>query len=148
MSDDKTTCSGARRRPEGSRLTPGQSRVYRTLLEAGAPMSAYQLLDALNRSEGRHVYPQTVYRALAMLRQRGLVHRLETANAYLACSGPARPHESIHLLCDGCGSAVELVDPRIGELLERDAGLRQFRVRRQTVELHGLCAVCACSDGS
>lgn len=113
------------------------------LKRAPEPASAYQLLDQLNQVGGARVYPQTVYRALTRLQELGLVHRVESSNGYLACSAPARPHRCIHLLCDRCGSAQELIDTRISDELVADAEERHFRVRRQIVELHGVCQDCA-----
>lgn len=127
---------------QGQRFTSGQRQLYRLLLNADAPMSAYQLLDMLRRSQDKRIYPQTVYRTLALLQARGLVHKLESANAYLPCAAPSHPHESIHLLCDICGNAEELVDAKISSLLSKDADRQRFRIQHQVVELHGVCAGC------
>lgn len=132
-------------RAQGQRFTAGQREIYQLLLNAQAPVSAYQLLDSINREQGRRVYPQTVYRTLALLQARGLVHKLESANAYLPCAAPAHPHESIHLLCEVCGNAEELVDAKINSLLSRDASRQHFRIQHQVIELRGVCAGC---DGS
>ena len=129
-------------RAQGQRFTPGQREIYQLLLGAQAPVSAYQLLDALSRVQDRRIYPQTVYRTLALLQARGLVHKLETANAYLPCAEPAHPHESIHLLCDVCGNAEELVDAKISTLLCKDASRQHFRIQHQVIELRGVCAGC------
>lgn len=129
-------------RAQGVRFSPGQQRVYRLLLDADAPMTAYQLLDALGRSEARRIYPQTVYRTLALLQAHGLIHKLESANAYLPCVTPAHPHDSIHLLCDVCGNAEELVDANINHLLTQDAQRQRFRIQHQMIELRGVCAGC------
>lgn len=129
-------------RSQGQRFTSGQLQLYRLLLSTDAPMSAYQLLDVLGRSQGKRIYPQTVYRTLALLQARGLVHKLESANAYLPCTAPTHPHESIHLLCDVCGNAEELVDAKIGSLLSKDASRQHFRIQHQVIELCGVCAGC------
>lgn len=129
-------------RSQGQRFTSGQRQIYQLLLDANAPMSAYQLLDVLGRSQNKRIYPQTVYRTLALLRARGLVHKLESANAYQPCAAPLHPHEGIHLLCDVCGNAEELVDAKISSLLSKDASRQHFRVQHQVVELRGVCASC------
>lgn len=127
----------------GRRLTAAQVRVYEALSHASEPRSAYQLLNSLNGERDTHFYPQTVYRALACLQKAGLVHRVESSNAYMPCRAPSRPHRSIHLLCDRCGAAQELIDAHMSETLEAGAAQRHFHVQRQIIELHGLCAACA-----
>lgn len=123
-------------------LTRIQRHAYLFLLQANAPQTAYQILDGLRQSGASGIYPQTVYRTLSSLQESGLVHKLESTNAFLPCVKPARPHESIHLLCEICGCAEELVDGRVSDALLRDAHQRRFKIQRQVVELRGVCAAC------
>lgn len=138
------------RQVHGFRLSTTQARLYRVLQDAAGPMTAYQLLDELNAEPvagaAKRVYPQTVYRSLAQLQGRGLVHRVESANAYLSCRAPTQPHRGIHLLCDRCGHATELIDTKVSRSLDADAAQHQFSIDRQVVELHGLCADCTHAD--
>src|SRR5256885_11218862 len=67
-------------------LTTKQQRVLDTLRQAGAPLTAYALLDQL-RDHGLTA-PTQVYRALDKLAEQGVVHRLESLNAYVCCSHP------------------------------------------------------------
>ncbi|MDN5873853.1 MAG: transcriptional repressor [Sinobacteraceae bacterium] len=142
-----TATASAPQQVHGWRLGSTQARLYQVLQHVAGPLTAYELLNALNAdsaSDGsRKVYPQTVYRGLAQLQERGLVHRVESTNAYLACQSPTRPHRSIHLLCDRCGKAQELIDRRVSRSLDADAARYQFNLERQVVELHGVCAHCA-----
>jgi Fe2+ or Zn2+ uptake regulation protein len=55
-------------------------------------MSAYDILDRLRGSGLRS--PLQIYRALGPLTEQGLVHRLESLSAFVAC---AHPHDP------GCG---------------------------------------------
>src|SRR5256885_5597381 len=57
-------------------LTTKQQRVLDTLRQAGAPLTAYALLDQL-RDHGLTA-PTQVYRALDKLAEQGVVHRLES----------------------------------------------------------------------
>jgi len=65
------------------KLTRNQTLVQSTLLESESPMSAYQILDSL-KAHGLNA-PLQVYRALDKLVHLGLVHRLESINAFVAC---------------------------------------------------------------
>src|SRR5690606_9624291 len=72
-------------------LTRNQTLVLDALEKADAPLSAYTILDRL-RGDGLRA-PLQVYRALEKLLSAGLVHRLESLNAFVAC---ARPHCHAH----------------------------------------------------
>ena len=67
-------------------------QVYRVLRSAQGPMTAYEILDAV-RPQGISA-PPTVYRALNRLMREGLAHRVESKNAYVACSDPQRRQAS------------------------------------------------------
>ena len=49
-----------------------------------------------------------MYRALQFLQSQGLVHRLESLNAYVGCVHPEHPHASQFLICRDCGQVEEL----------------------------------------
>lgn len=60
-------------------------RTYELLLEAGCPVKAYDLISTYAQAGERLAKPPTIYRALDFLLAQGLVHRLESLNAFLAC---------------------------------------------------------------
>ncbi|QBQ54572.1 Fur family transcriptional regulator [Nitrosococcus wardiae] len=125
----------------GLRLTKLRRRVLELVWEHHVPVKAYDILDQL-RQEHRGAAPPTVYRALDFLLQAGLIHRLETLNAYVGCGDPDRPHIGQFLLCRQCGTVAELDAPEITGILSREARHLGFRVDRQTVEIRGLCPQC------
>ena len=65
------------------RLTPMRRHVLEALLDSHRPLGAYEIIERLGR-HGRPA-PITVYRALDFLRDNGLVHRIESRNAFVAC---------------------------------------------------------------
>ena len=126
----------------GARLTYLRRRVLELIWRSHDPIGAYAILDAL-REEGRGAAPPTVYRALEFLSEQGLIHRIESRNAYVGCADPEHGHTSQFLVCGRCGAASELHDARIaGAIAERtkEAG---FRVQHLVVEAIGLCPSCA-----
>ena len=66
------------------RLTPIRRRVLEALLASHQPLGAYELIDRL-AVRGARPAPITIYRALDFLREQGLVHRIESRNAFIAC---------------------------------------------------------------
>jgi len=124
------------------RLTPIRRHVLRLLFERDAPVGAYDLLADLRQILGKAEAP-TVYRALEYLGAHGLVHRIESMNAYLACPHPEDLHASQFLICAECNKTVELTDQTIGDAIGSAAQQAGFEVRQQTVEVIGRCDDCA-----
>jgi Fur family zinc uptake transcriptional regulator len=126
---------------KGVRLTEQRRRVLELIWKSHAPVGAYTLLDRL-REEGVRAQPPTVYRALEFLVENGLIHRIESLNAYVGCSEPSERHVGQFLICTGCQSAAELDDAAIGGAIAARAQAIGFSVTRATVEIAGLCPNC------
>ncbi len=127
----------------GLRLTELRRAVLELVWGSHKPIGAYDLLEELSKQRGR-VAPPTVYRTLDFLLTHGLVHRIESLNAFVGCTtGPDQPHNSSFLICTDCGRAAELDDPRIGAAIDETIQESGFRVRRRTIEVAGRCPDCA-----
>lgn len=126
----------------GVRLTTLRRRVLELIWRSHDPIGAYAILDAL-RAERRRAAPPTVYRALEFLTEQGLVHRIESRNAYVGCADPEHGHTSQFLICGRCGAASELHDKRIQGVIGEDAHAVGFRIQHVVVEVIGLCPSCA-----
>ncbi len=125
----------------GWRITMPRRIVMRVLQQAGRPLSPQEI-----HARGRRLYRSlglvSVYRALAVLEQAGLVrrvHREDRCDGYILAS-PGHHHV---LLCRRCGRAVEF--PGAEDLsgliahVERRTG---FRVEDHLLQLVGLCLPC------
>lgn len=127
-------------------LTKNQSLVFDTLTSADCPLSAYTILDEL-RDHGFRA-PLQVYRALDTLLSLGIVHRLESQNAFVACRHPsAENHESGHetvvfMICETCGQVSEIADDALASKLQDLAGAANFALDQSVVELRGRCKNC------
>ncbi len=126
---------------KGSRFTPLRRRVLEILWRSHDPIGAYELLDRL-KGEGRRAAPPTVYRALQFLSDAGLIHRIESLNAYVGCPNPETRHDAQHLICGTCGGVAEIEVAGITAAITAEAGVLDFTVSRQTVEIIGFCARC------
>ncbi len=136
------TLRGARRRAR----TNNQKSVLDALRDAERPLTAYDLIDVL-RDQGI-TSPPTVYRALGRLTDDGLVHRLESLNAFVACrSGGGHEEAAIFTICTECGVAAEITDaPTTAGLYQRAKELN-FRIATITCELRGTCDKCREAGG-
>ncbi len=117
--------------------------VYGRLSRAAAPLTAYDLIDSVQKQLKRRLHPPTIYRALSQLVERGLVHRLESGSSYIACASPGEPHHSILFVCTQCGTAEEAVDNRVHGLLQEDAAARGFIAESEVIEVRGRCSNCS-----
>lgn len=129
----------------GARLTALRSRVLEIVWRSHRPLGAYAILEVL-ATDGRSPAPPTVYRALEFLTEHGLVHRLASLNAFIGCSQPGHPGSGQFLLCQRCGIAEELDDPRIRSAIQRTAVAEGFEIQEHTVEVSGLCPNCQRAD--
>jgi Fur family zinc uptake transcriptional regulator len=126
--------------PAARELTKNQSLVFDALSKATGPLSAYSLLDQL-RDDGFRA-PLQVYRALEKLQEMGLVHRLESLNAFVACAHDHEHGLMAFAICERCGQVTEFSDATIEERLgvwARDSG---FHAHKTTIEIRGDCAAC------
>jgi len=123
-------------------LTKNQTLVFGALSEADGPLSAYSILDQL-RDDGFRA-PLQVYRALDKLLEFGLVHRLESLNAFIACSHPdCESHGTIAFaICETCGNVAEFADETIAGHLQNWARAERFRLNKTIIELRGMCQAC------
>ncbi|QRM33210.1 Fur family transcriptional regulator [Microvirga sp. VF16] len=124
-----------------SALNRTQQRVHRILTEAKRPLTAYAILGQLRGQT--QATPPTVYRSLAKLIRHGLVHRIESLNAYVACPGHHVSGAVAFAICSHCGSVTEFTDSRISYRLQAWSRSHAFRLQDTAVELKGLCASCA-----
>lgn len=126
------------------KLTKNQSLVLRELQESTSPLSAYALLDKL-RPHGFRA-PLQVYRALEKLLDTGMVHRLDSINAFMACShGADQKHHhgvAVFAICETCNQVNEFADDIISERLTHWAKTNGFHAAKTGIELRGQCAVC------
>jgi Fur family zinc uptake transcriptional regulator len=129
----------------GLQLTAIRRRVLELVWERHAPIGAYDILGALKASEGA-LAPPTVYRALEFLLEAGLIHRVDTLNAFIACESPEEAHTGQLLVCRSCSRVTELDDPEITRLLTQKARSAGFTADQQSVEIKGLCGSCQAPD--
>ncbi|SMF53460.1 Fur family transcriptional regulator, zinc uptake regulator [Tistlia consotensis] len=125
----------------GERLTTLRRQVLELVWSGHAPQGAYDLLEQLGQARGR-VAPPTVYRALEFLQAQGLIHRIESLNAFIGCPIPEERHSGQFFICRLCGLAAELDVGAIDRAIDREATRLGFTIERRTVELQGLCRAC------
>jgi Fur family zinc uptake transcriptional regulator len=128
-----------------SRLTAQRRRVLEIVAGSHAALGAYEI-QARMREGGRPPAPVSVYRALDFLISAGLVHRVESLNAYVACLRPTDREAGVHraqfLICQHCRRVTELHAPDIDAAIAAGAASIGFAVAVQVVEVSGSCPHC------
>ena len=124
------------------RLTPIRRRVLEALLASHQPLGAYELIDRL-AVRGARPAPITIYRALDFLREQGLVHRIESRNAFIAC---VHNHETgdpvVFLICEKCGAVGEAASAAVADTIKSASRAAGFTPKTPVIEISGVCAHC------
>ena len=124
------------------RLTPLRRQVLEVLLESHKPLGAYEIMDRA-AAAGPRPAPITIYRALDFLRDNGLVHRIESRNAFIACvNNHASGDLVVFLICERCGVVGEAPSAAVAEELRAAARAAGFAPKAPVIEITGVCAHC------
>ena len=128
---------------KGEQWTDMRASVFDALASFDRPASAYDIAEAVSKSQDRRVAANTVYRILDLFVGANLARKVESANAYVANQHPDCLHDCIFLICDNCGQAVHIDDDKLtGEIREAAAGVG-FSAKRPVIEVRGTCGDCS-----
>jgi Fur family transcriptional regulator, ferric uptake regulator len=134
-------------REAGHRSSAPRMAVVELLGRQACVLTAREISDAL-RAEGRDVGIATVYRALELLDELGLVQRLAVGEgpALYEPADPSGDHHH-HLVCDRCGQVSAFADEQLERAIEDVARRLEHRVGGHEVVLRGACATCVATTG-
>jgi Fur family zinc uptake transcriptional regulator len=127
---------------KGLRMTDLRRRVLGEIAASHEALGAYEILDRL-AAKGPRLAPISVYRAIEALHEIGIVHRLESRNAFFACHAGHDPErDQLILVCERCGRVAELEGVAVFEALETALAGAGFNPRRIVTEVAGICSAC------
>lgn len=124
------------------RLTEPRSAVIEIIASSNKPVTAYEVLEKLGEVKN-NPKPPTVYRAIEFWQKAGLIHRIESLNAYVACEAGHQHNGSQFMICDDCGSVVEKHLCELPESLKNTTTDDAFKPTRWYFEVHGVCKACS-----
>ena len=125
---------------ERSQRRTHADRVLGYLKEQKRPLSAYEILEGL-RTDGVTA-STTIYRALEKLLGEGLVHRIESLNAWTICCGSHNGKMPVFAICDGCGNVTEYIDEDFTHSIASLSQRIGFSTKHSVLEIHGRCSDC------
>ncbi|MEZ5776578.1 MAG: transcriptional repressor [Hyphomicrobiaceae bacterium] len=132
----------------GLRFTPLRERVLTEIAASHHAIGAYDVLDRMAEG-GERMAPISVYRAIEALVDAGVVHRLESRNAYFACHIRHRPGTSaLVLVCERCGAVAEIADETSSAAIGRAVADAGFSARSAVCEVIGACSHCKEDEAS
>ena len=126
---------------KGLRFTELRKEVLKLIWLSHNPSKAYDILEML-KGKAWSAKPPTVYRALDFLLENGLVHKLDSINAYIGCSHPRDHNRCYFLICTECNEAKECCSPELSKAIEVAWNNNSFRPQRVTLEVLGQCDAC------
>ncbi len=129
MTGVATLTAVAQPRAARNELTPLRQMILDVLVSAGRTLGAYGIISQLEMTTGRRVLT-SVYRSLGVLRERGLITRIESRNAFLANAQAMTTPAGIYFIC------------ALANLIENEAAAAGFRIGKRVVEMQGICNRC------
>ena len=127
---------------KGLRFTSLRKEVLEIIWSSHVPAKAYDILNKLKNYD-EPAKPPTVYRTLDFLIENGLVHKLNTINAYIGCSHPLKHNECYFLICQKCQEVVECCNSNLSKAISQTANKNKFDTKNITIEFTGQCEECA-----
>ena len=76
------------------------------------------------------------------LLEKGLIHRVESLNAFIGCSNPLHVHELVLLICKKCENVQERSAAGVMESIKTELQQAHFIAHSKIIEIHGLCDRC------
>ena len=125
----------------GVQLTQIRHQVLELILSSHQAVKAYDLLDRIKPLQSS-AKPATIYRALDFLIEQGLIHRIESLNAFIGCNCSEHQHEQLLLICNRCNEVEERHAEQVMQALAEEASAANFVVHNKSIEVQGICAKC------
>lgn len=129
-------------RMRGKRVTPERHAVLYAVYRAGRPVSASDVNDRLEE-QGYHVSVGTVYNALGMMAEAGLLRKaaVEWGRSATTVYETVEQGSTVSLVCEQCGQVREVRDAEVAAML-RSRRYPRFTPRHHALYLYGLCSKC------
>ena len=129
----------------GHRVTPQRELVLDAICVAERHSTTLGEIHARVRRRDGTVDRSTVYRALHLFTQLGLVVQTTGADGEARFEiAASEPHH--HLVCSRCGREQLIESPEIARAFRLIADRVGFRVTTEHLTLNGVCAACAAAD--
>ena len=123
-------------------LSKNQQIIFDLIDKSPEPLKAYTILFNVQK-KGIKAPPQ-VYRALDKLVERGKIHKIESKNAFVACtsSNCEISKATAFSICEKCEVVDEVSDVKLSKYLSKFNDKKGMKFKRFNLEFFGLCKRC------
>lgn len=126
---------------KGLRDTPQRELMLDEFLKREQHTTAAELYD-IAKQRDRTIGQATVYRVLKLFCEAGLAREVDFGDGVMRYEHHYGHAHHDHLICQGCGKTVEVVDTVIEELQQRLSAQYGFQLTGHEMYLYGLCEKC------
>lgn len=131
---------------QGIKLTKKREQVLVAIVSSSNALSAYEVAEVYRNLYQASIPAMSVYRILDFFAEHSLVHKLSSANKYIACSHMVCDHQHQvpqFLICEVCHSVTEIgVNQGVMKELTDSVAKTGFSLKHQQLELIGICKNC------
>ena len=121
-------------------LTPLRQKVFEILIRDHKPLGAYEILDVLSK-EGFSSSPPIAYRVLDFLIEKGLVHKIQGLNSFIACAYAGCAHIPAFVICRKCDNVAEIKGQK--NFSKAPPVALDFKIENAMIEILGICSTCS-----
>ncbi len=126
---------------KGQRLTTERRTIVDEIFAEHEHFDVDTIVGRLSqRDVARRVSRSTVYRAIAMLEEAGLIRKIARADGRDLYEHDYGYPQHDHLICRRTGKLIEFQSPELDEILRAVAAEHGFRMEGHRLEVYGLSA--------
>lgn len=122
------------------KMTPQRRHILDVFLGQHGHVTSEELYELVKKSY-QSIGQATVYRTLKLLSGSGLAKEVDFGDGVTRYELYGQDHHD-HLICEGCGRNVEVLDETIEKLQEEVAKRHGYTLTRHKMYLYGLCPDC------
>lgn len=128
-------------RRRGLRRTPERERILQEIFAIHGHFDVDELYLKL-RESGVQVSKASIYRALPLFMDCGLIREVDFADGHWHYEHIYGHNHHSHLRCLECGEILEFEAPSLKHLEEELAQIYGYRIKRHQLEVQGFCGAC------
>lgn len=123
---------------EGMRCTTERIAVLREVYDSGTHLDADEIYRRL-KERGVGISRATVYHTLDLLFRFHLVARIDLGHKHAHYERSHGVENHLHVVCEQCGSVIEITSDELGGLLERLCREQGFQLGSFSLQVFGRC---------